>query len=169
METTLSELLCFLFQSHVLLWRTHFWNYVLIPPRFLCAIMYSVQVIGIWQFRFDGLNYVNANDLLTYFSCKEPVHRSRRLYKVQFYSGKKLWYGFSLPCVSNIAACLDQNLSGRPLCHLSLEHNDMTLHLDAFLSWGSTILYKWLFAGKCPDVTCQIGGGHFESLMSSIL
>lgn len=54
--------------------------------------------------------------------------------------------------------CLDQNPSGRLLCHLSLEHNDMTLHLDAFLSW-------WLFAGKCPDVTCHIGGGHFESLI----
>lgn len=61
--------------------------------------------------------------------------------------------------------CLEQNPSGRPLCHLSLEHNVMTLHLDAFLSWGSTTLYKWLFAGKCPDITCQIGVGHFESLI----
>lgn len=63
--------------------------------------------------------------------------------------------------------CLDQNPSGRPLCHISLERNVMTLRLDAFLSWGSTTLSKWLFAGKGPDVTCQIGVGHFESLIYS--
>lgn len=87
-----------------LLSGTHVWNCVWILGRFLSALMHSVQVIGIWQFRVDGLNYVDANDLLSYFSCKELIHHSRRLCKVQFYSGKELWYGFTSPCVSNIAA-----------------------------------------------------------------
>lgn len=75
-----------------------------ILERFLCALMYSVQVIGVLQIRFNVLNYVKANGLLRYFSCKEPIHHSRKLCKVQFNRGKEVRYGSSSPCVSSTAA-----------------------------------------------------------------
>lgn len=69
--------------------------------------MYSVQVIGRRRFRFDGLNYGNAHDLLSYF-CKNSSTAAEDYAKSSFTAVKSSGVASVYRASAILLLCLDQ-------------------------------------------------------------